>query len=388
MLRPSVWLVGTDDMHLRLPLVTALQVRGFQVDVLGTVADEAFARAGVPYRRYRLGRRVDPVGDWTAWRQLGRLMREHRPDIVHAFDKKPAILAPLAAHAADVRGTVTTVTGLGYLFSSNTPLTVPLRAAFELLQRRAARVTEVMIFQNSEDQTYFRSHGLVRPGHDCLVRSSGIAPDAFRVSAEATASLRAGLGLSGRIVVLMVSRMLALKGVREFLRAAAMVRLERPEITLLLAGPVAGEGRQAVPLEELRRAGAAVRYLGPRQDIPALLSVADLFVLPTYYREGVPRVLLEAAAAGLPLVTTDVPGCRDVVRNGWNGLLIPPRNAPALADAILRLAAAPELRATMGRRSRDHVVAQFSLDQVADGYANVYDGLLTGAHQMASAHPA
>jgi glycosyltransferase involved in cell wall biosynthesis len=102
----------------------------------------------------------------------------------------------------------------------------------------------------------------------------------------------------------------------------------------------------------------------------------------------VPRVLLEAAAAGLPLVTTDVPGCRDVVRNGWNGLLIPPRNAPALADAILRLAAAPELRATMGRRSRDHVVAQFSLDQVADGYANVYDGLLTGAHQMASAHPA
>jgi glycosyltransferase involved in cell wall biosynthesis len=304
------------------------------------------------------------------------MFREHRPDIVHAFDKKPGILVPLASRATGVARTACTVTGLGYLFSGR-PLASALRPGFELLQRVAARGTDVMIFQNSEDQSYFRAHGLVRPGRDVLVRSSGVSLDQLRVGGEATARLRAELGLAGSTVVSMVSRIVALKGVREFLRAAEMVRRRRPDVTFLLVGPVAGEGRHAVPLEELRRAEGAVRFLGPRRDVATLLSVTDIFALPTYYPEGVPRVLLEAAAAGLPLITTDMPGCRDVVRHEWNGLLIAPRSASALAEAVLRLAQAPALRATMGSRSLSRVQALFSLDRVADGYAQAYDRLLT-----------
>jgi glycosyltransferase involved in cell wall biosynthesis len=384
MARPTVWLVGTDDMRLRIPLVAALGARGYQAEVLGTVPDDAFARAGVAYRQYGLDRWIDPHGDWVAWRQLSRLLQEHRPDVVHAFDKKPAILAPLAVHATGVAHAVSTVTGLGYLFSSNAPLALSLRPGFRVLQRLAARRTEIMIFQNTQDQAYFRTHGLVLPGRDRLVRSSGIALSDVRVSAETTARLRAELELGGRTVVVMVSRIVALKGVREYLEAATMVRRHRPDIAFLLVGPIAGEGRQAVPLDEIRRAGASVRYLGPRSDVPALLSAADMFVLPTYYREGVPRVLLEAAALGLPLITTDMPGCRDVVQHEWNGLIVPPRSAPALADAVLRLADAPESRATMGARAREHVSSHFTLDRVADGYAAIYDGLLTGARPVRS----
>lgn len=383
--RPRVWLIGTDDVRLRLPLVAALRARGFAPEVLGTVPDDTFAVAGVPYRQYRLDRWVDPFGDWAASRQLQRLFREERPEVVHGFDTKPAILAPLAAHAAGIERTVSTITGLGYLFSTSTPLAVSLRPAFHLLQRLASRQTEVMVFQNQQDQSYFRAHGLVRAGHDVLIRGSGIALDELRVSAEAIAKLRMELELSGRRVVLMVSRLVALKGVREFLAAAAMVHAQWPEVAFLLAGPAVSEGRQAVPVEEVRRAGAFVRYLGARTDVPALLSLADVFVLPSYYREGVPRVLLEAAALGVPLITTDTPGCGDVVHHGVNGLLVPPRSAPALADAIIRLLASPDLRARMGAWSRVRIPSQFGLDGVADGYATVYDRVLADARRAAPA---
>jgi glycosyltransferase involved in cell wall biosynthesis len=374
--KPTVWMIGTDDMRLRLPLVAALRERGFEPEILGTVRDAAVARAGVTYRQFRLDRWIDPLGDWAACHELRRLFQQHRPDVVHAFDTKPAILAPLAARAAGLDRVVSTITGLGYLFSTNTPIALSLRPAFHFLQRLAGQRTRVMVFQNREDREYFLAHGLVQPGHDRLIRSSGIAPGELEVSGEETARLRAELGVSGRTVVVMVARLVALKGVREYLQAAALVRADRPDIQFLLVGPTESEGRRAVPVEAVRRAADAVTYLGPRSDVPALLSLADLFVLPTRYREGVPRVLLEAAALGLPLIATDLPGCRDVVRHEWNGLLIPPRDAPALADAIRRLVDAPDLRAAMSIRSRHHVRAQFGLDRVADAYAAVYASVL------------
>jgi len=107
-----------------------------------------------------------------------------------------------------------------------------------------------------------------------------------------------------------------------------------------------------------------------------LLALSDLFVLPTYLREGIPRVLLEAAALGLPLITTDTPGCKEIVRDGWNGLLVPPRDPRRLAGAVLRLLASPDERTLMGSRSRTHVMGNFSLDYVARAYAEIYERVL------------
>jgi len=120
-----------------------------------------------------------------------------------------------------------------------------------------------------------------------------------------------------------------------------------------------------------------IRWLGPRPDVPALLAISDIFALPSFYREGIPRSLLEAGAIGLPLIATDMPGCRDVVRDGWNGVLVAPRNVQALTKALLRLLGTePETLRQMGDNSRAHVEQQFTLELVTDAYAEIYRSLL------------
>ena len=377
--RPSVWVVGGDDVRMRLPLLAELTERGFDVGAIGSEDPEIFAEHGVAYRRYSLERGVSPLCDRRSRDQLFRIFDEVRPDIVHAFDTKPVIIAPLAAERAGIRGTVCTITGLGYVFSSNSFLPLALRPAFHILNRRALRKTTVTVFQNTDDRDYFLKSGILEPGRDALVRSSGIDVERIRAArpdAAAAADLRRELGLEGRLVVTMVGRLAVHKGVREFLESATRVRQELSDAAFVLIGPLASEGRLGVSRQELEHKADDVLYLGERSDIAALLSISDVFVLPSYNREGVPRVLLEAGAFELPLITTDMPGCRDVVRDGWNGLLIPPKDAPALTQAILRLLRSNEERQEMGRRSYSHVVDTFSLERVADAYAEVYRRVL------------
>ncbi len=116
-----------------------------------------------------------------------------------------------------------------------------------------------------------------------------------------------------------------------------------------------------------------ISYIGPRKDVPALLSITDIFVLPSYYREGVPRVLLEAGACGIPLVTTDMPGCNEVVRDEWNGYLVPIRDAVRLAKAVAQLSKSKNERVLMGGRSKKHVLEHFTLEKVANSYSRIYD---------------
>jgi glycosyltransferase involved in cell wall biosynthesis len=129
-------------------------------------------------------------------------------------------------------------------------------------------------------------------------------------------------------------------------------------------------------VDGLRENANTIRYLGQRDDVPALLALSDIFVLPSYYREGIPRVLLEAGAMGLPLITTEMPGCREAVQPGWNGLLVPPRNSFALAAAISQLLSEEENRRQMGVRSRQYIRDHFGLSGVADAYEEIYRNLL------------
>src|SRR5207249_2148981 len=249
---------------------------------------------------------------------------EHGEALAGRFDRC-SVPAPVAERTAGAR------LRRGYLFSSRSPLALSLRPVFRFLQRRAAAATGVTIFQNPDDRAYFRRHRLVRPGRDALVLGSGIDFTPLQVDGAAVGRLRRELSLEGRLVVTMISRLVAQKGVRDFIHAAALVRQQRPDSVFLLIGPASSEGRGAVSSREVERSARDVRYLGPRSDVSDLLALSDLFVLPTYLREGIPRVLLEAAALGLPLVTTDTPGCKEIVRDGWNGLLVPPQDPRRLA---------------------------------------------------------
>ena len=371
---PTIWYVARDDIRYRIPLLRVLRRRGFSVGAVGSEPSEPFDRHGIPYWYYPIRRGLNPKTDLQALRRLRNLLSHHKPDVVHAFNTKPCLFAPVAAQQAGISVCVRTITGMGYAFSSNSPVAMALRPVYRFIQKRTSAATQFTIFQNPDDREYFRTHAMVPEGRDALVLSSGIDVTDFIEQCpdqKALDELRQSLGLGGKIVVTMIARLMKTKGVLDYMRAAATICRQRRDVAFLLIGPEAGGGPQTVSVSAVNRA-SSVRYLGRRDDIAALLGISDLFVLPTFLREGVPRVLLEAGASRLPMITTDLPGCKEVVRDGWNGRLVPPRNGRALVEAVRSLLASPDQRREMGVRSHLWVRDNFSLDYVADAYADIY----------------
>lgn len=372
---PRVWIIGAGRLHLRIPLLRKLRERGFEPTAVGPEDCPQFAGTGFRYVRYPFRRALRPVADRRAVAHLSELFQQHRPDVVHAVNTKPCLLVPLAARQAGGPVAVCTITGLGAVFSSCSPQALLLRPVYRRLQRRAAELSAMTVFQNPDDRDYFVRHKLAAPDRQALVLSSGIDVDEFRARRSEPArlaELRRALKLEGKLVVTMIGRPIKPKGVGEYLRAAAAVRQRFPRAAFLLIGSPVTDGPLAFPLERIHRSAADVRHLHNRDDVPDILALSDLFVLPSYFREGVPRVLLEAGAMGLPLITADSPGCRETVRDGYNGRLVPPRDWKALADAILDLLADAESRRRMGQRSPALIREKFDLTRVADEYAAIY----------------
>jgi glycosyltransferase involved in cell wall biosynthesis len=238
------------------------------------------------------------------------------------------------------------------------------------------------VFQNEVDQAYFISKGIVHPDRQILVRGSGIDVEGF--AARATdhveqARLRQELGIEQQRVVIMVARLVKEKGIKEYLEAANRICQSVSDVVFLLVGPLETEEAREILADEPRGIPNTIRYLGQRNDVPALLALSDIFVLPSYYREGLPRVLLEAGAMGLPLITTEMPGCCETVQPGWNGLLVPPRDSSALAVAVSQLLSEEEKRHQMGVRSRQYIGDHFGLSGVADAYEEIYRSVLANA---------
>ena len=377
MSRCRVWAVGGDDHELRIPFLRRLAKLGFEVTAVGSGAPEPFARAGVPYLQYPLHRFLDLLADVRSLRRLTALIGEQRPDLVHGFDTKPSLLVPLAVAQAGIGRAIRTINGLGYVFSSRAPLALALRPIYRGLQRHVAPRTAMTVFQNSHDLSYFQTRGMVRPGRGRLISGAGVDVAQLRAAmpgAEHLARLRAELQLEGKTVVTTVARLTRQKGILELLEAAAVLHRRHPDLVVLLVGARESEGPFAVPAAAIERHRDYVRALGPRRDVPALLALTDIFVLATY-REGLSRVLLEAMAAGRAIVTTRVPGCTDLVRDGWNGFLVAPKAPGELAQAIERLLGCPPLRQEMGDRSATFVDG-FSLDRVVKEHADLYDEVM------------
>ncbi|MDT7878575.1 MAG: glycosyltransferase family 4 protein [Candidatus Caldarchaeales archaeon] len=362
----------------RQALIRTLQGAGFEVLAVGPPGpyEEAVARLGCWVDTYPLDRRgLNPVGELRSLTGLYAIYRRWRPVIAHHFTIKPNLYGTLAARLAGVPVVIATVTGLGYIWTDDGPKARVLRAILEPIYRRVLRLADAVIYLNEEDRRTLGGRRTV------LIPGEGIDLEAFSPSAvppERQAALRSELGLGPDArVVLMVGRMLRHKGVLEFVEAARRVRAACPGAVFVLVGP-SDEGNPArIPSEKLQawESEGAVRYLGMRGDVRDLMAVADVVVLPSY-REGIPRVLIEAAAMGRPLVATDVPGCREVVRNGVNGLLVPARDAVALAEAIESLLKNPKLRAEFGAASRRLAEERFSDQRVVDCILDLYRALL------------
>jgi glycosyltransferase involved in cell wall biosynthesis len=263
---------------------------------------------------------------------------------------------------------VNALTGLGALFIGSSARTRFLgalaRAALRpLLDRVGGRV----ILQNADDRRLLEERGLLRHDRVALIRGSGVDLGRFAPSPEP----------DGPPVAVLVGRMLRDKGVGEFVDAARLLKAHGVAVRMQLAGPTDPDNPAAIDEATLRQwhAEGIIDWLGPVADMPGLWAKAHIAVLPSY-REGLPKALLEAAACGRPMVATDVPGCREIVREGETGLLVPAKNAVALADAIARLAGETALRRRLGTRARIVAEAEFAADVVVRETLALYRGLL------------
>jgi glycosyltransferase involved in cell wall biosynthesis len=293
----------------------------------------------------------------------------------------------LASRAIPLVRVVRTINGMGWVYSSRSPLALALRPVQRALHRRASRMTDITVFQNSRDKAFFEQNGLVTRERSILIPGSGVDVARFDDSladGPAAERLRAELGLGNAPVVVTVTRLTRQKGIPTLLKAAQRVHCLRPEVRFLLVGPRESEGRLAVSQRELDRHSHYVIATGPRDDVPALLRMADIFAFPTEYREGVPRALLEAALAGLPIVTTNMPGCDDVVHNGRSGLLVPPRAPRLLAEGIMDLLADRVAAKNMGCLASTHVRQNFGLQLTVARYREVYRTILDSASVASS----
>lgn len=378
---PKVVLVGGPDVDSRLELMRCLST-AFNMSALGSQSSlhARFLAAGFEYRTYHLNRQVNPLADLLTLGQLVSVFRRLKPQIVHTFDAKPGVWGRLAARWAGVPIVIGTLPGLGALYAHDGITLRLIRLIYEPLQKTASRLADLTIFQNHDDLHQFIAANIVSEEKAMVIPGSGVSTDLFapsRVSDAEKMQLRSELGIkSDAIVVTMVSRVIRSKGVLEFMAAALRLGARYPKVHFLLVGPADEESIDRLDSTELAQLKQAITWPGLRRDIPAVLAMSSIFVLPSAFREGIPRVLLEAASMGLPIITTNSPGCNEVVEDGVNGFFVPTHNPEALSEAISRLVEQPELRQRFGHASRQRAVERFDLSIIAGQTHKVYRQLL------------
>ena len=354
--------------HFRLPLAERLRSCGAEIYLVSPRGEYAagLREAGFRWLEWKVERRgTNPVREMASVAQLTRLYRREGLQAVHHFTVKPVLYGSVAAGYAGVPTTINTFSGLGFLFSESEKARAWRVLIQPLLRRMLRRPSAWTIFQNPADRDRLVRSRLAPDDRAVVIPGSGVDTRRFTPAEPAPAG--------DAPIVLMGARLLWDKGVGEFVEAARLLRDKGVRARFLLAGRVDDGNPQAVSersVEEWRREGV-VEFLGHRDDMPVLLRQAAVVALPSYH-EGVPRFLLEAAATGLPIVATDVEGCRAVVKSGGNGLLVPVRNAQALADAIGFLIADSGLRARMGHASRQIALERFDETTILDQHEALY----------------
>jgi len=369
--------------NFRRALALALQRAGYDVLLISPPGPygEKLRDLGLRWESLPMQRRsLNPLRELALLWHLVRLLRRERPALVHGFTIKCAVYGSLAARLAGIPARVNAVAGMGYVFTSSQWKARLLRPVVRSLLRLALGGRDArLILQNADDVELFRQAGLVDPAHVRLIRGSGVNCAQFAgISPQAPAD--------GCPRMLLASRLLWDKGVAEYVDAIRQLRKQGRTFRALLAGTPDPGNPAAVPEATIRGwvDEGLLTWLGHVDDMAGLLGSVDIVVLPSY-REGLPRTLVEAAACGLPLITTDVPGCREVVCDGVDGLLVPMGNSDALAQAIARLQDDPAFARQLGDAAQRKARAQFDERIVVERTLAVYAELCTVP--QASAEP-
>lgn len=375
--KPKLLFFVTEDWYFcshRLPLGMGAREAGYDVAVAtrvnqhGTVIEQAGLRL-IPLRLSRGGK--NPLTEWRTLFALYRLLRKERPDILHNVAMKPVLYGSLAARLAGTPHVVNALAGLGHIFADRERAGM-LRQFVQWAFRWLLKGQNQVIVQNPDDLRLLLRVGAISPDQATLIRGSGVHLARFPQRAEP----------EGIPVVMLAARLLWDKGVREFVAAAELLHKAGIQARFVVVGEPDPENHSSIPVAQMvawREAGH-IEWWGKRNDMPDTLVQSHIVCLPSYYGEGVPKVLLEAAAVGRAIVTTDMPGCREAVTDGDNGLLVPARDVGALAEAVKALLKDPARRKAMGQRGRERAEAEFSEEQVVAKTLAIYDDLLQTQH--------
>jgi len=362
--------------NFRLPLIKKLSDRGWEIVV--AASDEAdyassFRELGYRFINVKIDHKgKNPVKDLFLILRLRGVYRQEAPDLVHHFTIKPVIFGTLAARMAKVPAIVNTITGLGYVFLRGGLLSRLITNLYRIALHGGPRV----IFQNIDDCEFFISKGILKRKQGFMVPGSGV--DTHKIVPVKRRRR------DGCVTFVMVSRMLWSKGVREYVTAVGIVKRSYPQSEFLLVGGHSGGGAignpESVPIEWLQQTnnGKVVKWVGRvrNEEVLRILDSSSVCVLPSFYPEGVPKSLLEAAAKGKPIITTDAPGCREVVTDGVNGFLVPKKDSEGLAKAMMQFFEQPEIIPKMGKESRRRAVDLFDQETVVQKVLDIYQQTL------------
>lgn len=319
--------------------------------------ERELAGMGVAYRRMPMQRvGLNPLADLRTLRWLIRLIDREQPDLVLAYTQKPIVYSGIACRIARRARFFAMVSGLGHVFGEGGSHW--LRWLVARLYRSALVRAEAIFVFNADDRGEMLRHRMISPAARVVqVPGSGVDLSHYRAAPVPSGPLR----------FLMIARLLRSKGLFEFAEAARRIRARHPDVHFDLLGPL-DPGPAGIDAEQLRawKDEGVLDYLGEARDVRPCLAAASVFVLPSWYREGLPRTILEAMATGRAVVTTDMPGCREPISEGINGYLVAPRDADALEAALLRFVDDPRLAPEMGARGRDIAEAHFSAGHVTD----------------------
>jgi len=373
MRRRLLFVVNSANFFLshRLQLAVAVRESGYDVHVATAAGNgvESITAQGFVHHVIPLSRSGKNLwAEALSILALRRLFKRLKPDIVHLVTIKPVLYGGIAARLAKVPSVVAAVSGLGFVFIASDLKSRLLRAMIVALYRVALAHRNLrVIFQNPDDMQTLVQRRVIARECAVLIRGSG-------VDLQQYACVREPEGVVPRVV--MASRLLWDKGIGEFVTAAQLLRERGVQARCLLAGSPDPGNPASVNEADLAswRCEGFVELLGQCNDVPELFAASNLVVLPSY-REGLPKVLVEAAACGRTVITTDVPGCRDAIDPGVSGLLVPARDAERLVGAIARLLRDPTQRASMGRAGRELAEREFSIDHIITQHLDVYADL-------------
>lgn len=370
MVAPKLLFVVTDDAafcsHFMERARAAASV-GFDVAVATPFGSHVAEIVAAGFRAINLTldrRSLSPVSALRTLRQLVAIYRQERPTIIHHVALKPILLGSIAGRIVGGRSTINSVIGLGYAFTSRRLLMRLVSQAVKVALRASIPTSRSrVVFENAEDLQAFVEWRIVSPDNAVLIRGCGVAlPRQQSYTSMASAP-----------IVLLAARWLWDKGIGEYVEASRLLKQRGVPARFVLLGRPDPCNRGSIDPDAVRgwESDGSVEVWGFVPDIGAVIAVSSIACLPSY-REGLPKFLLEAMAAGLPCVATDVPGCREAVRHGDNGLLVPPKDPVALCDALELLLSQPDLAEQMGKRGRQRVAHEFELGLVVDQTLRLY----------------